>query len=149
MSENPKVTEKMMGVEQKRFLASIEKMTTLKKPEIIALAKIYNLGAFFRNNAVRIGEKKMGELIAVIVLGVLKLRAVRAEYKNGILEAAMANPKLAAGLRRGLIDETPVVKGVTCPSPVPGNAVQPKTGVQVATPVVGAKEDSDLKAWTE
>lgn len=149
MSENNEgKTDGKLIEEKKKFVQAIEKMTTLQRKEIAALAKIYGLGGFFEKFASRISEKKMGELIAMIVLAVLKIRAVRPEFKDSISKTARAYPKLTAGLRQWLLDET-ITAAVNNTPPAPGNAVQPKTGGQVITPVIAATANNDIKAWTE
>jgi len=141
MSDNSKALDKALAVEQRRFLEVIEKMTTLKRPEIIALAKIYGLGDFFQKFSGRIIEKKLGERIAEVVLSILKLRAVRPEFKESICKTANVNPNLASGLRSCLIDKSigelgekkdikrpaaaPVPVPVTAPVPVPAPASTP------------------------
>lgn len=106
MSENSKTADKAVVTEMRRFIEVIEKHTTLKKPDVIVLAKIYGLGAFFQKYAGRIVEKKLGEKVAEVVLFLLKIRAIRTEFRDGICKTANENPKLRDGLRSWLMDQS-------------------------------------------
>ena len=123
MSDNSKTADKAVAEEQRKFLEAVEKLTTLRQPEIVALASIYGLSGFFQKYSQRIIERKLGETIAEVVLSILKLRSIRIECRESIYKTASANPKLSAGLRSWLIDQSigePVVS-TECkrPAPVP------------------------------
>jgi len=130
MSDNSKILDKAVAEEQKKFIDVMEKMTTLRRPEIISLAKIYGLGGFFKKYSGRIVEKKLGERIAEVVLAILRLRTIRAEFRESICKTASANPKLTAGLRSCLMDQTIGESGEKkdikrfAPAPAPVNVTQ-------------------------
>lgn len=108
MSEgNSNVVNKAVAGEMNRFVICVEKMTTLKRPEIVCLAKIYGLGDFFQEYAERIIEKKLGSPIAEIVLSILKLKKIRAEYMEGINKSAKDNSKLTNALRKWIMNDDP------------------------------------------
>lgn len=131
MSDNSKTADKAVAAEMRRFIEVIEKHTTLKKPEIVALAKIYGLGAFFQKYSQRIIDKKLGERVAEVVLFLLKIRAIRTEFKESICKTANENPKLRDGLRSWLMDQSIGELGgkADCkrpaPAPTPAPALVP------------------------
>ena len=129
-SNDRKVDEKLIE-EEKKFVMAMEQKTTLKRKEIIALAKIYGLGNFFQKYSQRIIDKKMGEMIAEVVLFILKIRAIRAESRESIYKTANENSKLRDGLRLWLMDQSigepvdrkdikrPAAAPVPAPAPAP------------------------------
>ena len=141
MSDNKsKSAKKGLAEEQRMFVKAVERLTTLKQPEIVALAKIYGLGTFFQKYSSRIIERKLGETIAEAVLFILKIRAIRAEFRERVCQTARDNPKLAIGLRSWMIDQTLGESGekTECKRPVSVPAF-------TSAPVAIAKHDG----WAE
>lgn len=148
MSDNSKTADTAVAGEQKKFMAVMEKMTNLKRPEIVALARIYGLGAFFQKYSQRIIEKQLGEKVAETVLFILKLRAIRAESRESICKTANDNSKLRDGLRSWLMDqsigELSEKKDIKSPAPVAAPASVP---VPVTAPAAVAVNKHD--GWAE
>jgi len=107
MSNNDRKVDGKLIEEEKKFVVALELMTSLKRKEIIALTKIYELGNFFEKYARRIIEKKLGESIAEIVLSILRLKKCRAEYTERINKSAKDNPKLTATLKKWILNDEP------------------------------------------
>jgi hypothetical protein len=130
-SNESKVDRKLIE-EEKKFVITVEKMTTLKRQEVIALTKIYDLGGFFGKHGDRIIEKQLGALIAEIVLSILRLKKCRSEYVEKVNKSNKDNPRLAIALRNWIVNDEP--KAVdssynkTYPQPEPPEGIEPHEG---------------------
>ena len=108
MSEsNSKTLGRAVVIEKKNFMEALDNLTDLNQLEIIALAKIYDLGGFFRKYGGRIVEKRLGSLIAEITLSILKLRKCPAEYRGCVNKSAKENPGLTTALRNWILNDEP------------------------------------------
>lgn len=125
MSANTEIKVDVRLIEEKKkFVKAIERMTTLKREEIIALSKIYGLGGFFEKYDRRIIEKQLGSQMANIVLCILRLKKCQAAYKEIINKSANDNPRLTAALRNWILNDEPKTldegshnKADPCPEP--------------------------------
>lgn len=126
---NSKIADRKLIEGQKIFITALETVTSLKRYEILSLAKNYGLDDFLGECSSQIIEKEWGTRIVELVFSILMYKKYHAEFNGGISKSADDNPKLTKELRNWIMNDAQKMldegrHNTTYPRPEPPEGIE-------------------------